>query len=40
MAQSLFTSVKTKKFAVVKDVIEDLKDCISHKLFNAARVPQ
>lgn len=38
MAQSRFTSVEPRKFTVVKDVIEDLKASIPHKLFNAARV--
>lgn len=38
IAQNLLTLVKTRKFAVVKDVIEDLKASISHKVFNAAWV--
>lgn len=38
MAQSPFTSVKPRKFTVVKDVIEDLKDSIPHNMFNAARI--
>lgn len=40
MAQSLFISVKTKKFTAVKDVFENLKASISQKLSNAARVHQ